>query len=558
MKAKTIALGLAADRIDMLVCQGDRIIAHQRLSLTFDSDPARWGKAVKESAKAVGAAAKEMNAAGAPVFVLYRSPTECAEYTNVQFRSGSQARQAAILTCTESLSYPLDLAVCQAVVVGRDAAGEQRQTHVMVAADRDDAVSQIATMIEEAGLKFISATPLEAAIMSKVVSQGLAAADGYAGYLYVGEHRSFFVIAGEGSLLFARPISLGIEALISCLTKPIRSSSGGEPIQLNRIMAKEILHKHGFPDRKQIVHEGLNLTGGQIIPLLQPLLQRYVLELRQSLRFGLNEERRQSVRIVISGPGSAIPNFASIIAEEIGLSVTVDEEYKSYDCHKPDSSGSPLVDAVKERKALTRLGLQPRHVSRLRHVGRLRRSLWTGAAAALVLIGVDAVRCRLRINNAREQAGASASRNADMKVMQTQGEKLFAAIGAVNKLEAAIAAETASQVNLRACLHELSSRTPPSVRLTNISFHKNDGRMIGTINGFVFDGPDSGDQTQLERFIDQLRGSPLFEKVMLANVQVGVAGELTGQRFETHFTAIAAPRQPQPGIVAAAKPETGP
>lgn len=557
MKTKTLAIGLVADRIDMLLCQGDRVVAARRIPVMFDPDPERWGKIVKDSANAVRSAVKELGAEGAQAIVLYRSPTECAEYVSLRVRSNSEAQQAAILSCADSLSCPLDLAVCQASIIGRDASSTQPQTHVVVAADRDEAISSISGIIEQANLRFDSATPLDAILMTRLAKRALNGPREHAGYLYVGEHRSFFVISGAGSLLFARPINLGIDGLISCLTRPIRAANGGEPIELSRETAREILHKHGFPKRSQVVHEPLGLIGGQIIPLLAPILQRYIIELRQSLRFALPEELRQSVKLSISGPGSAIPGLASIMTEELRVPVSADELYKAYDYQRADSEGSELLDAIASRKLLGQLGLQPQHIARSRQATRMRRWLWTGAAAAMVLIAADAVRCYALVNDARLKATAAASRSANSKTLQSTGEKLFAAVGAMNKLETVISHESGARVNLRACMQELSRLTPESIRLTNITFRQVEGHTVGNVSGYALAGPSNG-KAEIEPFIGRLQGSPLFEKVVLANVQMQNSGEVAGQRFEANFTAVAAPRGPHAQSIAiasgAAKP----
>jgi Fimbrial assembly protein (PilN) len=79
------------------------------------------------------------------------------------------------------------------------------------------------------------------------------------------------------------------------------------------------------------------------------------------------------------------------------------------------------------------------------------------------------------------------------------------------------------------------------VRLTNISFQQNDSIATGTISGYALD--DAGSGKSLEPFIKQLRNSPLFEEVVLVNVQLSTLGDKSGQRFEARFTGVAVPAQ---------------
>jgi Tfp pilus assembly protein PilN len=209
-----------------------------------------------------------------------------------------------------------------------------------------------------------------------------------------------------------------------------------------------------------------------------------------------------------------------------------------------------MADAVAHRKTLSVLGLLPQRVERERQTSRLTRWLWTGAATALLLIGADAALFQSRLKFARQEAQAAQARTDDVKALQASGERLFAAISAMNGLESAIQRETSGSINLRACLQELSRLTPESVRLTGISFHHADGRTNGHIAGYALATQASGSRTQLEPFIEQLRHSPLFEKVVLTNVQAGVLGEMPGQRFEANFTGVSTPRH-APALAAA-------
>ncbi len=49
------------------------------------------------------------------------------------------------------------------------------------------------------------------------------------------------------------------------------------------------------------------------------------------------------------------------------------------------------------------------------------------------------------------------------------------------------------------------------------------------------------ERTDLESFIEALKSSPLFVNAVLKNVEVGTAGDRSGQRFEATFDVIMAP-----------------
>jgi hypothetical protein len=389
--------------------------------------------------------------------------------------------------------------------------------------------------------------------MFKLARQALRKPGDYSGFLYIGEHRSAFVLASRGTLLFARAISLGLDALITSLTRPIRMPNATDAVSLTYETAREILHSHGFADRQQVVHEPTGLTGGQVIPLLQPTVQRFIIELRQSLRFGMPEEQRQSIRMLLSGPGSTVPNFGKIVSRELQVGVDVDARYAKYTWHEPGSTGSELVDAQQDRAPLLQLGLAPQVMTRARQAARLRRWLWTGAAAAIGVVAMDAARFHGKLVEVQNQANSIAANATSIKSLQNTADKLLAGIGAMNALEASISSETAANVDVRACLQEFSRITPESIRLTTIALHQQDGRTVGSVHGYAFANPEVKGKAQLEPFINALRKSPLFETVVLTQVQVGTLGDQTGQRFEATFSTVPAPRKPPENLAIVAQ-----
>jgi len=546
---KTLFIGLVSDRIDVMLCHGDRVTASRRIDCVIDQDPEKWGRSVKDAARHVRHAVDELAAKGLLTTVLYRSPTECSEHASMGLKSESDASEAALLSCADAFPCALDMTAHQAISVGRDARSNEPQTHVIVAADRDDAVSALASMVQNAGLKFQKAVPIAAAIIAGACQRLLQRREGTTSRLYVGDMRSFFVIAENGSIVFARAINLGVDALVTALTKPIRTSAT-EPCILDRKAACSILFTHGLPNRSKVVHESLGLLGGQIIPLLAPVLQRFIVELRQSLRFGVPENQRQSIQLVVEGPGGGIPGFVSLLASELSLQVNADEASQKFDWSQPCCAGSDLFEAMKTRRLLDRLGLQPNHIAQFRMGSRQRRWLWTGAAAALAVIAGEAWQVQTKILAIRDQAQTAATMSADQQELQGIVDRVTTAKIALTGLETIIARETAAGINLRACLQELASVATPEIRLTGIEFHQNGNKLMGTISGYAFKSEGSNDRPQLEPFIDLLRRSPLFESVVLSNVQMGALGEVAGQRFETTVVAVAAPRQLSPDQLA--------
>jgi Tfp pilus assembly PilM family ATPase/Tfp pilus assembly protein PilN len=539
VSSTTVAIELLSDRIDVAAVRGGRVVDSRRVAVDLPSESTKWVKAVRDAGDDLRSAVKALSVTGAPARVLYRSPTQAVDLASFELRSASEACAAAVLPCLESLPYSGNAALSEAVVVGRDRSGPNRKWHVVVAADRVDVIRTLVEVVEGAGLVFQSATPGDAVMMAQLVDSALRAPGPMRGWLHFGQHSSFFVIGGQGTIRFERAIGLGVETIAHSLTRPIRLLDE-EAIELDHETARMIVHEHGIPDTDEPVHEQPALTRRHIMPQIQPVLQRYVVEVRQSLRFGLPENERDSITITVSGPGSTVPGLSELIAWELKIEMTPDPAYVDFDHRKPAGPGSQLQDAMKDRQFLDRMSLEPVDTATRRQLGRLRRWMWAGVAAALVVIGFDGFRLHWRLADTRTEASTLQAAVAEQESLEQTHQKLVAAVGALNELEQALVEERGAQADLKAILHELSRLAPETVRINSMRFNREAGAMSGRLYGHAALVGGTG-RTELEPFIEAIKASPLFANAVLRNVEVNRAGGQSGQRFEATFQVIPVP-----------------
>ena len=526
--------------MDVAVVGGSGIVASLRVPLDLSNEPTTWAKAVRGVGSKLKEIVKELDADGASTRVLYRSPAQSVDLHSFAIRTASQACAAAVLPLADSLPYSLSSANLEAVVVGRDAGGADRRWHVVVGADRSDVIRAIVEMVETAGLTFDSATPIDAAIIAAVVRSALAYAGPQHGWLHFGKHSSFFVLGGGGRVRFVRSIALGTETIVKALTRPIRTPDD-QPINLDHVTAQRIFYEHGIPETDDVIDETLQIRRRHIMPQIQPVLQRYVVELRQSLRFGLSEEERKAIEITVSGPGSTVPGLSELIAWELNLKLAIDTRYSGYDFRAPAGDGSELHDALSNTKFLDRLNLQPADAALRRQAGRLRRWLWTGAAAAIAVIALDTVQIGSKLTEARHRADALTIAASQVLGMKETHTRLLAAGAALEEVEQTIAAEAGAAINMRAILQELSAATPASIKLNSLRVTRKGDIVRVRLHGRAIEINTVSGQTEVRRFITALQESPLFREANLRDVERGSFAEGNGERFEASFEAVLAP-----------------
>lgn len=648
MRNRQVFIELRPTRLDVVVADHDRVIAARRIDAELRDDTSEWIRDVKRLSDPLERVINELGCAGMKARVIYQSPTQMTAIESLEVRHPTQCCEAARLECFDSLKYSTLAATSDSVVIGRDAHGKLRRTHAVAAVDRNDIVRAITDMVESAGLRFQSATPTDAAIITMVGKWAIGADEIGAGeqvrqeqesleqvtgdnscspapgspaplaVLYIGEQSSCLMIADRGNLTFARRLQVGVDSFVNALTNPIRSEGYSEPITLSQNQAIHILRAHGLPrgpehvPLEQVNREPASrenhpspapgqpdLTGQQLIPLLQPLLQRFVVELRQSLRFGASGSDDSPIAIRCHGPGGLLRGLPELLEQELNVSVINEASGSLSAAGEPGGDGSVLADVIHAWRGRGLRGIQssilnprssgpaliPREVARTRKLSRLSRWLWTGAAAAMVLIAFDAMRFSVQIDEQQRQADRIASHQHDFKVLGQTQQRLVDVIAAMRDLEQRIENEVHWRIEDRASriehqaplnprpspltlypsilspqssiLREVARVTPESIRLTRITLRWSEDGLVGALSGIETDqvnlepvssgdhprpsttetglspAPDSPVPSRgLSWFITQLRDSPLFETASLGNVHAGSVEGVEGTRFE--------------------------
>jgi len=554
LKSRSVFIELRNDRLDIAVFDGGRCIRARRQELHLEEDPGEWEHSLRAAVPKLQALVDELNIHGLPTTVAYRSPAHATELSSLEIKSKSKAAAAASLSCLDALSYSTLAAVHGVEVLGRDAGGPHPRTHTVATADRDDIVAAMCAFVEQAGLRFDAVTPINAAVLAGLASTALKQRTGMWAPLFIGETTSFFLVVRDGRLLFARRIGVGLQTLARALTRPTRHSTTGETIELDLHAARTILQRHGLPERETVVDEANQITGAEVVPLLQPVFQRFIVELRQSIRFSLSDDDRQHLTLTVIGPGASVPGINKLFSDELNITSEIDPSDRQYDFDSPCSEGSEIAFLARNRRSFRALGLQSKRDASQRRTAAMRRWLVTGAAAALLVIAFDAARYQVALREARNQAETVSGRVANWKTLQQTSRNLQEALEQWRTLDVAIEENFQTGFDFHALFKELTHQTPANVKITTLRLRQEDNRGVGNISGYVLlDDPDaieSEDEPNsdaLQQFIENLRQSPLFQDVSLGAVQKGNVGSRSGLRFEAHVICAAV-----------SKPETSP
>ncbi len=503
-------------------------------------DPEAWDSAWKAGLAAFDEPLKRCLAAlpGHPVraAALYIGPDTFTEVFSCPSH-GREAQAAAMLALADQLSYVPSEGPHGAWVVGRDPQGLPAQTHMLLAAERSEAAEHVAAWLSRGGLTPVAQVPLEAPQIVRLVERALQLpTEGVHVALWIGSHRSCLGVMVGGRLVVSRRIELGLESLVTALiaaddTNDARSRDD----RLTPDRARELLCSCGISDADDTIDRGRGLKGRHVLPVLQPVLQRFVVAIKQSLRFGVDEKDREAGSLVVLGPGSVVSRLGEILAQQTELTLATFDQ--------------PVGDSTDLGVALAatpgRLNLLPESVVGQRRRTGIRRALLVGAAAALAVCGIDAALTMQSISANHAQLVALRPFVEETQQRLDQRAVLASEAGAVDRTLRGVDMAMGIEPRWGAWLLELAAITPPTVRLLDIGLTGGPaaagaGRKAGDAAGarvrlvgylFAEPGEGSGGGLDVASYAHTLERSPMVTSVSLGETRRTVVDQREALQF---------------------------
>jgi Tfp pilus assembly protein PilN len=556
---KRAIVEISPSRLEVALLKGARIIAAAAERL----DPAQatdLPAILRRAAERLPALIASCNAQGAHATVLYQSTTAAVStYACPSSAGAAGAERAARLAMAESAGFPLNANPHAVRPLARDRTegDAPRQFHTLAIAEQDDSARAIVAAVMQAGLIPVSLIPIEGVAIVAATRHALdQARAGAAIVLHFGEHSSVVAGAAAGRLRFIRQIAIGSESLVDTLAREIRPSKpGAAPFTLSREEARVLVERTGIPAREQVLDAARGLEGDVVLPLIQPVIQRCLVEIKQSLRFGLDEAQRTAATLYGIGPAAATPRLLALIGEQCGLQVPV--------AANPSPAGGPSAEGGAIRAFVTTgaagISLLPRALAQQTNVKALQRCLWTGIAVAGLLVAGDAFLARQDLSSQRA-ANASLQKRLDEAATAVDiRSRLFAVQSGLAAARQRMNARMGAEADWDAVLAVLATTTPRHIRLSEVEMKLDSGRPTMRIAGAT--PLNGGQDAALKSYLDALAAVPIFRSCRLGATQRAdsIAGPM--QSFEMSLTLVdlpQAPPGPQRAILQATAPEEKP
>jgi type IV pilus assembly protein PilM len=226
---------------------------------------------------------------------------------------------AVRFSAQEQIAMPLDDAVIEHRIVGGVAATEDTpaQVDVMIVAARREMILATLKPLRDAGLEAVAVDLSAFGMLRALAPEGPAATPGAEGdavlYCHVGDATNLAVARGR-TCLFTRVSSAGLEDISTGLTSSTGLSHEHAGLWLSHVgLGRPIEEIEGDPDTIARTRDALDLGADSLVD-----------ELRLSLDFYAAQEAAIPVeRIVLCGPGGAIPGLAERMEPAVGLPISV-------------------------------------------------------------------------------------------------------------------------------------------------------------------------------------------------------------------------------------------
>lgn len=354
--------------------------------------------------------------------------------------------------------------------------------------------------------------------------------------LHIGMHQSVLAAADRNRLAFVRQLGVGLQALVAALSREPAGRAGVDGV-LDAGSALDLLLDAGLPRGDE---HGGERGAGRVLPLLQPGIQRLVVETRQSIRFGLSDEARRGARIIIEGPGAAVPRLAEVIAQQVGLPFVPIESARGDGGARQQATGVTLLPA--DGRGVP--SLLPESLAARELASRVRRGLAVGTAAAMAVIAVEAIGVSRSLGQAErelERVRSDAARLGPVAELHQRLTQTTATLASVRgRSERAIGPDP----KWHAALVLLSEVVPESVRLGQVSFTVDGGVPTMRIYGQTLSGGDGEGSTMLRQLLSTLSAAPMVSEARLGATQLVESRWGTSQSFDLTVSLVPLPFEP--------------
>lgn len=440
-----------------------------------------------------------------------------------------ELRQAIELKLEETLHFSLEDACYDYRVVDEVVVDGNSQLLVRVAAAPRATVLSALELLRDTGLEPVAVSVAAESLANLAHHARLCGEGKNTIHVDVGNVSTVVNLFQDRVLRFSREFETSSRSFTRALMRPILTDDG--PVQLRRAQAKEVKWAAGLPRDDEDIVWPHGMRSGQILPLLEPVVQRLFTEIDRSVEYMRTLLGDDTIdRIVLSGPASRMRNLGPTLSEHLGLPVALIDPVERACAHwhlsirEPGKADTSLFSAILGYAGgdLRPLNLLPREerirlvVEKVAHSRRVVAPFLLGGAAAVTLASLPILG---HYGQARESmAWALSEVETRLEASASYAERTAHA----QRGSKAVREAQGPGGYWRGLLQELSQDLPAAVQLTSLEAEQDGDGMNLTLEAVVHGGREPFEVTMTELTMT-LNESPFLTSAQIVNA--GAASE---------------------------------
>jgi hypothetical protein len=313
-----ILVSLSPTSLRVALTASGEVTRVERVAIDAVNFDDAWAQGLRPFDDALRSALRSLDVRnGSAAQVVYHSPRLFCEVF-VAPTTGPAALQAARLHLAQSLPDAGSEWETSILPLLQVKDGATHRQVMLLSADTADNQNTLAAWLVRCGIKPQTVAPSKGVLLAHAVQEN-PGSDAPTVRISFDEHSMSLCGWVEGRLAFARSADVGYGLVIDAIHRATRSGTGELP---PREYASRLLFSMGIPSRGQVLDPARGLSADAVLPLLQPALQRCIIEVRQTLRFGLQEQDVRRASIHLDGPGSVIPGITQSFFDHLEVDLT--------------------------------------------------------------------------------------------------------------------------------------------------------------------------------------------------------------------------------------------
>jgi len=437
-------------------------------------------------------AAEQLGSASNSVEVQCSGPESVAEVFAIP-SVGPAAEAAAMLAIKESVRFDITEhpASCERVWVD---AGATPRTHVLAAAALDEEIEVVRGWVRAAGLRPVSVTVDRVGLIRSTLDDLRDATENDDGFTIVVrlEDQSSVIAGAEGGVLrFVRVINIGTDMLVDAAFRAIR---GAHPEAVWSEARDEL-----FASGVVLAKQGEGAFDRSVIAAMQPVIQRYLVELKQTLRFSVGQGSRSPRGFHVRGSGGGIPGLAQTLCGAMEMDLASLEE------------GAPRKRerAIRLRTASQRAGRSMLVARASILAGGLLAAGWIALGASNANEGLEKVRAELHAMSPRiDRAERTHAATVQARMLEAR----------VWDAEQSLVETAGRRSSIGSLLADLSDLASDRIRLTGVMVSGEPGGVVARIEGVALMEGAVG-ANAIRAYADTIENLPTVEGVTFGTMR---------------------------------------